>query len=73
VFLFVILTDFDSSHTFVAESLLSQLSGVCSIPKSLSVQVANGTKVCCEAFQPQASWKIQGALFSSDLKVLPKL
>jgi hypothetical protein len=69
----MILIDSSSSHTFVAEKLLPQLSIVCVMPKSLCVQVANRTKVCCEVFLPQASWEIQGVKFCSDLKVLPKL
>jgi hypothetical protein len=57
----------------VEEKLLPQLSRVCVMPKSMSVQVASGTKVCCEAFLPQAACEIQGVKFCSDLKVLPKL
>jgi hypothetical protein len=51
----MILIDSCSSHTFVVEKLLSQLSGVCAMPNSLSVQVADGTRVCCEAFLPHAA------------------
>jgi hypothetical protein len=43
----LILVGSGSTHTFITSSLAQQLSGRSSLPKPLSVCVANGEKVAC--------------------------
>jgi len=66
-----ILIDSGSSHTFVSESLAAKLSGVCSLLKGSTVQVANGGTMQCVSCIPDALWSVGGYMFQSNMKVLP--
>ena len=66
-----ILVDSGSSHSFLSASLASQLTGVQALPSILSIQVANGERLSCSTYLPQARWEVAGYGFSSDLRVLP--
>jgi hypothetical protein len=56
----VVLLDSRSSHTFVSSSIIAQLSGLSSLSYPMSVKVASGTNVVCDAQLLQASWQMQG-------------
>jgi hypothetical protein len=49
----------------------AQLSGVFPLPSPVTVQVAGGSTLSCEAVIPQALWFINDVAFQSDLRVLP--
>jgi hypothetical protein len=67
----LILVDSESSHSFLSNVVVGQLSGRSSLPKPLSVQVANGTPIVYQTQFQNAEWVVQGCKFSSDLKVIP--
>jgi len=67
----LILVDSGSSHSFIDSSVAAQLLGVCAMPSTISVQVANGSSVPCSQEIPMAVWTVQGYEFHSNLKVLP--
>jgi hypothetical protein len=56
----VVLLDSGGSHTFVSSSIAAQLSGLSSLSHPMSVKVASGTNVVCDAQLLQASWQMQG-------------
>jgi hypothetical protein len=56
----LILVDSGSSHSFLNVKWASSVSGLSSLPKPLSVQVAYGQVVHCGTELPQAVWSIQG-------------
>jgi hypothetical protein len=45
----VILVDLRSSHTFISSSIAAQLLGLSSLSHPLSVKVASGSNVVCDA------------------------
>jgi hypothetical protein len=45
----VILVDLRSSHTFISSSMAAQLLGLSSLSHPLSVKVASGSNVVCDA------------------------
>jgi hypothetical protein len=65
------LLDSGSSSSFISTSLATQLSGVQPLDKPVTVQVAGGGRLPCEAFLPQALWFIDDIAFQSDLRILP--
>jgi hypothetical protein len=65
------LLDSGSSSSFISTSLATQLSGVQPLDKPVTVQVAGGGRLSCEAFLPQALWFIDDIAFQSDLRILP--
>jgi len=66
-----ILVDSGSSHTFISSQLAASLTGIESVHSSMTVQVANGSKLQCVEHIPQASWSLSGYSFWSNLKILP--
>jgi hypothetical protein len=64
------LLDSGSSHTFISSEVAANLPGLVPVDKSLQVQVANGSHLCCTHQILDASWSISGVTFSSTLKVL---
>lgn len=66
-----ILVDSGSSHTFISSQLAASLTGIEPVHSSLTVQVANGSKLQCVEHIPQASWSLSGYSFWSNLKILP--
>jgi hypothetical protein len=60
----LILLDSGSFHTFLRAELASKLTGVTSLQKGLSVQVANGNQVSCKS-------QLQGLELCSSIKILP--
>jgi hypothetical protein len=65
------LLDSGSSSSFISTSLAAQLCGVQPLAKPVTVQVAGGGLLSCEAFLPQALWFIDDIDFQSDLRILP--
>jgi hypothetical protein len=51
----MVLLDPGSSHTFISSSIAAQLSGLSSLSHPMSVKVASGTNVVCDAQLLQAS------------------
>jgi hypothetical protein len=67
----LILVDSGSSHTFVSDRLRPQLSGVQELPRTISVQVANGQVLPCRYHLPAAEWSMSDCQFVTDMKFLP--
>ena len=66
-----LLVDSGSSASFISAHLAARLSGICSLPTAVSVQVAGGSTLSCHSVLPQALWFIGDLAFQTDLKVLP--
>jgi hypothetical protein len=49
-----LLVDSGSSASFISAQLAAQLSGICPLPSSVSVQVAGGSTLSCDSILPQA-------------------
>jgi hypothetical protein len=67
----IILVDFGSSHSFINDKLVGQLTGLSGLSRPIRVQVANGQVIQCNSELRQVEWSIQSHVFVSDLKVLP--
>jgi hypothetical protein len=67
----LILVDSGSSHTFVSDRLRPQLSGVQELPRTISVQVANGQVLSCRYHLPAVEWSMSDCQFVTDMKFLP--
>jgi hypothetical protein len=65
------LLDSGSSSSSISTSLATQLSSVQPLDKPVTIQVAGGGLLSCEAFHPQALWFIDDIAFQSDLHILP--
>ena len=66
-----ILVDSGSTHTFVSQSLASQLSGVSTFSPALHVTVAYGSQLLCCSHIERLSWSVQQCEFVSAAKILP--
>ncbi|WVZ95539.1 LOW QUALITY PROTEIN: hypothetical protein U9M48_041292 [Paspalum notatum var. saurae] len=66
-----ILIDSGSTHSFLADSIAIQLSGISPLASAISVQVAGGGLLMCHSELVNASWSIQDVQFLSTLRVLP--
>jgi len=66
-----ILVDYGSTHSFVSQTLASQLSGVSTFSPALQVTVADGSQVTCCSQIAQLSWSVQQCDFVSAAKILP--
>ncbi|WVZ82304.1 hypothetical protein U9M48_029580 [Paspalum notatum var. saurae] len=66
-----ILIDSGSTHSFLADSIAIQLSGISPLASAISVQVAGGGLLTCHSELVNASWSIQDVQFLSTLRVLP--
>jgi hypothetical protein len=67
----LILVDSGSSHTFVSDRLRPQLSGVQELPRTISVQVANGQVLPCRYHLPAVEWSMSDCQFVTDMKFFP--
>lgn len=65
------LVDSGSSASFVSHHLLPSLQGVHTMPKSVKVLVANGSKLWCTQEVLGCSWFAQGHVFSTNFRLLP--
>ena len=63
--------DSRSTHTFVNQTLASQLSGASTFSPTLHVTVADGSQVTCCSQIAQLSWSVQQCDFVSVAKILP--
>ena len=66
-----ILVDSGSTHTFVSQSLASQLSGVSTFSLALHFTVADGSQLLCCSHIEWLSWSVQQCEFVSATKILP--
>ena len=67
----LMLVDSGSSHSFICESLATQLQGVVKAKHPLTVRVANGGVMRCDQEPPACPWQTHGVTFDTNLKVLP--
>lgn len=67
----VILVDSGSSHSFLSSAVASSLHNIHVLPQPMSVCVADGGSLCCNAELKDAEWFVQGFSFHSTLRVLP--
>ena len=67
----LMLVDSGSSHSFICESLATQLQGVVKAKHPLTVRVANGGVMRCDQELPACPWQTHGVTFDTNLKVLP--
>jgi hypothetical protein len=65
-----ILVDSGSSHSFVSQSVATWLQGITSLSSTMTVQIANGTRVVCDTQLASAQWQVQGCEFSTNLKII---
>ena len=65
-----ILVDSGSTHTFVSQTLASQLSRISTFSPALQVTVADRSQVTCCSQIAQFSWSIQQYDFVSAAKIL---
>ena len=63
--------DSGSTHTFVSQTLASQLSGATIFSPALHVTVADGSQLPCCSQIEQLSWSVQQCDFVSAAKILP--
>jgi hypothetical protein len=61
----------EASSSFISALVAVLLSVVLPLATSVTVQVAGGSTLSCEAVIPQALWFINDIAFQSDLRVLP--
>ena len=63
--------DSGSTHTFVSQTLASQLSEISTFHPALQVTVADGSQLTCCSQIDQLSWSVQRCHFVSAAKILP--
>ncbi|XP_019200240.1 PREDICTED: uncharacterized protein LOC109193863 [Ipomoea nil] len=66
----VILVDSGSTHSFLDPKLLTQLRMESEKAQVLSVTVANGEQLWCDAICRRLSWQMQGEMFMKDFRLL---
>lgn len=67
----LILVDSGSSGSFISSQIAAGLKGVQSLLRQLSVRVANGGTLNCDAMIPHCEWQVQGHRFKTTLRILP--
>lgn len=65
-----LLVDSGSSSSFVDHRLAAKLKGVCKLPKTCKVKVADSVVLNCDNFIPHCQWTSQGHEFITDFKLL---
>uniref|UniRef100_A0A0A9G9I5 Reverse transcriptase domain-containing protein n=1 Tax=Arundo donax TaxID=35708 RepID=A0A0A9G9I5_ARUDO len=67
----LMLIDSRSSHSFIADRMVSKLTGVSQLVSPVKVKVADGGLVPIDRQFAQCAWRVRGVSFLSDFKVFP--
>lgn len=67
----LVLLDSGSTHSFLSTHVAAHVQGLSPLPKTLSVQVADGARLQCTQQLVGAVWSLSGYEFQTNLHVLP--
>lgn len=66
-----ILVDTGSTNTFLDETVAKQLQIELENAPGMMVHISNGTQLCSALLCPNFSWKMQGHVFHTKVRILP--